>query len=282
MSGRAIPGPTSPRQTVDVRMHDYQPAEPPIYDYKDLKKHIRRLEDLINSYQLHLSASALASMLFPSLAFADIPAPHVKVREAFVLEFHNTEQRNEQVGYLLKLVGRVKKTWRKKLFLLKNDMLFCYEDKDSLAPDKIIRHDPHASVECSCCRFANIRRRLHKELPVRPVELYLTSFKEVKKGAKEDVGYRDLSSCYPFALEISIAADLRSSRYVSTLLERLQTSDCACFRRSPVIPPGKCLLVHAYSEESQRDWFYCLKRAATLPWYRDANLGSSFTVTQAD
>jgi hypothetical protein len=42
----------------------------------------------------------------------------------------------------MKLVGRVKKTWRRRLFLLKDDFLLCYAAQDSSYPDHIFRQPP--------------------------------------------------------------------------------------------------------------------------------------------
>jgi hypothetical protein len=47
-----------------------------------------------------------------------------------------------QAGWLMKLVGRVKKTWRRRLFLLKDDFLLCYAAQDSSFPDHIFRQPP--------------------------------------------------------------------------------------------------------------------------------------------
>jgi hypothetical protein len=45
-----------------------------------LKRHNQRLEELIETYEKHFSLDVLAALAYPSLAFAQMPAPHTKVR----------------------------------------------------------------------------------------------------------------------------------------------------------------------------------------------------------
>lgn len=191
-----------------------------------LKRHNQRLEELIETYEKHFSLDVLAALAYPSLAFAQVPAPHTKA------------------GWLMKLVGRVKKTWRRRLFLLKDDFLLCYAAQDSSYPDHIFR--------------------LHRGTTIRSVELYLTAFKEIRKDLREgtapgaDQKPRDQSSCHPYCLEIAtIVHDPRSFGARG--------------------PTGKRLMVSADSEESQRDWFYCLKKAAAAAkWYKDTTRDPGF------
>jgi hypothetical protein len=271
-----------------------------------LQRHNKRLEELIEIYEKQFSVDALAALAYPSLAFAHVPLPHAKVlffclslslsilychiRISVLLGF--TWCRlipSPQAGWLLRLVGRVKKTWRRRLFLLKDDFLLCYASTESACPDHIFRHAPHfIRVWPLMCmwqldeRLADKRKRshrLHRGAPIRSVELYLTAFKEVKKDRDDAAGTadprpRDQSSCYPYCLEIGITHDPRNGYPAAAspagfpACPHLTCVVCGVAVRTRG-PTGKCLMVSADSEESQRDWFYCLKRAATAKWYRD-------------
>jgi len=133
-----------------------------------LKKQTRRLEDLVQAYEKHLSVDTLAALIYPSLALARVPRP-----------YHKT-------GWLSKLVGRVKKTWRRRLFLLKDDFLLSYTSRDSSSPDHILR--------------------LYKGIPIRAVELSLTPFKEIRKDSgSSNTGPIHQSQYYPYCLEIPLS-----------------------------------------------------------------------------
>jgi len=88
----------------------------------NLKVSNEQLERLIQRYERQFAVDALVPMVYPSLS----PPPH-----GITLP--------DKEGYLSKLSGSIKKSWIRRLFVLKDDFLFCYFSRKSDDPINVLR-----------------------------------------------------------------------------------------------------------------------------------------------